>query len=270
MNFQNVMPKMGFGTFGRQGSAGIDAILFALEVGYRHLDTAQSYNTETEVGEAVRRSGLERDAVFLTTKISTDNYGEGQVIGSLRRSLETMGIEQVDLTLLHWPSPNGRQPLESYLAPLAEAQEMGLTRLIGVSNFTIALLEEAERLIGPGRIANNQFELNPHIQNKKLASHCLAKGISVTCYQPIAKGRLVDDPVLRDVARRHDAAVEQVALAFEMAKGYTAIPTSSRHERIRSNFESQRLSLSGDEIARIETIDRNQRAIDPAWGPEWD
>jgi len=270
MDIHGVMPKMGFGTYGRQGEAGIEAMLFALETGYRHLDTAQTYNTEAEVGEAVRRSGLGRDAVFLTTKISTENYGEGQVIASLRRSLETMGVEQVDLTLLHWPSPNGRQPLAFYLLPLAEAQDLGLTRFIGVSNFTIALLEEAERLVGAGRIANNQVELNPHLQNKKLASYCLSKGISVTCYQPIAHGRLADDPVLRDIASRHDASVEQVALAFELGKGYAAIPTSSRHERIRSNFEAIQLSLSEEEIARIETIDKNRRAIDPAWGPQWD
>jgi 2,5-diketo-D-gluconate reductase B len=270
MVFQHVTPRMGFGTYGRQGEAGVDAMLFALETGYRHLDTAQTYETEREVGEAVRRSGLSRDEVFLTTKISTQNYGEGMLIDSLRRSLDNLGVEQVDLTLLHWPSPNGRQPLQSYLLPLVEAQDLGLTRLVGTSNFTIALLEEAERLVGPGCIVNNQVELNPYIQNKVLANYCLEKGISVTCYQPIAQGLLANDPVLSNIARNHDASVEQVALAFEMAKGYAAIPTSGKQARIRSNFEALHLVLTGDEIARIEAIDKNRRAIDPDWGPDWD
>ena len=270
MNLRNVMPMLGFGTYGRWGDEGLAALQVALETGYRHLDTAQTYNTEREVGEAVRRSGLPRGEVFLTTKISTDNYAEGRLIPSLRDSLGALGVEQVDLTLLHWPSPHGRQPLESYLTPLLEAQDLGLTRFVGVSNFTIALLEEAERIAGPGRIANNQIELNPYLQNRTLADYCGRKGIVVTCYQPIAHGRRAGDPVLGEIGRRHGASVEQVALAFELAKGYAAIPTSGKAERIRSNFAAGRIGLSAEEIAQIETLDRHQRGIDPDWGPDWD
>lgn len=266
----NLGPHLGFGTYGRRGAEGIAAISEALETGYRHIDTAQTYETEFEVGEAVQQSGLKREDVFLTTKISTENYAAGRLIDSLRVSLDTMQIDRVDLTLLHWPSPNGKQDLASYLLPLVDAQSQGLTQLIGVSNFPIAMLQEAEALIGPSKIATNQIELNPLIQNKKLARYCQEAGILVTCYQPMAHGRLGDEPTLREIAATHDASVEQVALAFELAKGYAAIPTSGKAERIRSNFAATNLSLSEDEIARIETCDRNQRAIDPDWGPAWD
>ncbi|WP_338719442.1 aldo/keto reductase [Devosia sp. XK-2] len=270
MKLHDVMPRLGFGTYGRWKAEGIQAILCALETGYRHLDTAQTYDTEKEVGTALKQSGLPRADIFLTTKISTENYGKGRLIPSLETSLTNLAVAQVDLTLLHWPSPNGAQPLAEYLEPLLEAQDRGLTRFIGVSNFTIALLDEARSIAGEGRIATNQVELNPFIQNKKLAQYCIQNDILVTCYQPIAHGRLGSDPVLVEMAERHSATPEQLALAFELAKGYAAIPTSGRPERIRSNFAAQRLNLSPDDIAQIETRDRNLRAIAPDWGPDWD
>jgi 2,5-diketo-D-gluconate reductase B len=264
------MPRLGFGTYGRRGKDGIAAIRFALEIGFRHLDTAQTYDTEWEVGEAVRQSGLARTDLFLTTKISTENYGEGQVVESLKRSLETLGVDRVDLALLHWPSPCGRQPLAEYLMPLLEAQQLGLTRYAGVSNFTIELLEQVAMIAGPGRIVNNQVELNPFIQNRKLARYCQQNEITVTCYQPIAKGRLRGDPVLEAIASECGASVEQVAIAFELAKGYASIPTSGRPDRIRSNYAAKDLVLTAEQVARIELIDRHERSVDPDWGPEWD
>lgn len=270
MKNQFGMPLIGFGTFGRTGEAGVSAILSALEIGYRHLDTAQTYDTERETGEALRRSGLPRDEVFLTTKISTDYFGEGRLIPSLERSLEAMQVGQVDLTLIHWPSPRGVVQLPVYLTQLAEAQKRGLTRLIGVSNFTIALIEEAEKILGRGTLVNNQVELNPHLINAKLAGFCTQRGISVTCYQPISKGRLTGDAALQRVAETHGASVEQVALAWEMTRGYCAIPTSGKPEHIRANFEATKLRLSEAEMAEIDGCNCGARHIDPEWGPEWD
>lgn len=264
------MPLMGFGTYGRTGPKGIEAMLGALETGYRHLDAAQTYDTEREVGETIARSGLGRDEVFVTTKISTDNLGPGLLVPSLEKSLETLGLDRVDLTLIHWPAPHGRIAPPVYLEQLAEAQAAGLTRLIGVSNFTIALLDEARAVLGAGAIVNNQVELNPYLANARLAAHCETIGVSITCYQPIAHGRLAGDPVLSRIAAAHAAEIEQVALAWEMAKGYCVIPTSGRIERIRSNFLARDLVLSPEEIAEIDTLDRGQRAIDPESGPQWD
>ena len=270
MKNQYDIPAMGFGTYGRTGEAGIEAMLVALEAGYRHLDTAQDYGTESEVGQAVRRSGLPRADVFVTTKIKTSNLGSGALIPSLRQSLDTLQVDQLDLTLIHWPSPNNAVPLPVYIEQLAEAHALGLTRLIGVSNFTIAMLEEAQTVLGDLPVANNQFELNPLLQNKKLARYCIENEISVTCYLPIARGILGGVPEIAEIAARHEATPEQVALAFEFAKGYIAIPTSSKAERIRSNFEATKLTLTEDEIRAIEGVDRGQRVIDPDWGPDWD
>lgn len=156
-----VMPKLGFGTFGRNGAEGIDAIINALEIGYRHIDTAQTNNTEYEVGKAISESGINRKEVFITTKISTDNFGIDALIASLEASLETLKMEYVDLTLIHWPAPNEEVPLEQYLEQIALAKQMGLTKNIGVSNFNIALLEKAKAILGTGHIFTNQIELNP-------------------------------------------------------------------------------------------------------------
>jgi 2,5-diketo-D-gluconate reductase B len=270
MTNQYLIPRIGFGTYDRTGAAGIEAILTALDAGYRHIDTAQTYETEAECGEALQQSGLKRQNVFVTTKISTDNFGEGALLPSLRRSLDALQLDQVDLTLIHWPSPNERLPLPVYIEQLAEAHALGLTRLVGVSNFTIAHLIASQAILGELPIANNQFEMNPYMQNKTLVNYCLQNNISVTCYLPIARGMLVGDPVLEPIAVRHNASVEQVALAFEMQKGLIAIPTSGRADRIRSNFAAANLTLSSDEMAAIEAIDRGKRVIDPAWGPKWD
>lgn len=270
MQNQYGIPKMGFGTYGRTGAAGIEAMLVALETGYRHLDTAQDYGTEIEVGKAIRQSGLSRGDVFVTTKINTSNFKKGALIPSLRQSLENLQLDRLDLTLIHWPSPNSEVSLPVYIEQLAEAHALGLTRLVGVSNFTIELIEQAKAVLGDIPIANNQVELNPLLQNTKLSSYCLTNGISVTCYLPIARGVLGEEPVIRKIAAQHGATPEQVALAFEFAKGYIAIPTSGRADRIRSNFEATRLKLTEADITAIESLDRGQRAIDPAWGPDWD
>ncbi len=270
MQKHDVIPLMGFGTFGRNGKDGIDAILCALETGYRHLDTAQTYDTEFEVGEALRRSGLNRDEVFLTTKISTDYFGAGALVPSLEKSLEALKVDQVDLTLIHWPSPNGRIPLDVYITQIAEAQARGLTKLIGVSNFTIALLEETGSTARQGQDRQQPVRAQPDPAEQEARKLLPGKEILVTCYLPIARGILSDEPVLRAIGEKHDATPEQVAIAFELAKGYCTIPTSGRPERIRSNFKASSIRLSPEEVARIETIDRNHRVVDPDWGPKWD
>ncbi|WP_417271691.1 aldo/keto reductase [Celeribacter sp.] len=264
------IPRIGYGTYGRSGSGGIAAIRTALDAGYRHLDTAQSYETEKETGAGLRESGLDRDEVFITTKVTQANYAPGCLVPSLRDSCEALGVERVDLTLLHWPAPNGDRPLTAYLPQLLEAQEQGLTRLIGVSNFPIALLEEAERIAGPNRISTNQVECNILFQNKILADYCGRKGILLTCYQPIAHGNATTDPAMMEIARELDATPAQVALAWCLAKGYAAIPTSSKPARIRENFGATRVTLSPGHLARIAKIPQHPRSIAPDWGPEWD
>lgn len=264
------IPQLGLGTYGRTGAAGRAALDAAIEIGYRHLDSAQSYLNEAEVGAAVRQSGLPRSQFFVTTKIDMSNLGAGALIPSLDDSLKRSGLDHFDLTLIHWPLPVGKVPPAVYLPQLADAQARGMTRLIGVSNFTISLLKASIDILGPGTLATNQIELHPYLQNKAVADFCAENGIAVTCYLPLAKGRLRGDSVLEDIARMHGASVAQVALAFEMGRGYVVIPASSNRAHLESNFAATRLVLGAQDLPRIEALDRGQRYIDPPWGPEWD
>lgn len=270
MNRHFPMPSLGYGTYGRRGADGVRAIRQALEAGFRHLDTAQDYQTEAEVGQAIRDSGLSRDSVYVTTKVATTNLGAGQVIASLQASLKTLNLDQIDLALIHWPAPNGAIAPELYLDELKKAQDSGLCRDIGVSNFNIALLERAKSLLGNGALTCNQVELNPLFKNRKLASHCAAQGIRVTCYLPMARGRLSGNPVIDAIAAAHGKTGEQIGIGWELAMGYAAIPTSSRQDRIIAAHAAASITLSLPEIAAINAIPDQPRVINPAWGPNWD
>ncbi|MGB3336341.1 MAG: aldo/keto reductase [Devosia sp.] len=264
------MPLMGLGTYGRRDEAGIEAMMAALEIGYRHLDTAQDYYNERECGEALRRSGAPRADVFVTTKIAPRNFGRGLLIPSLRRSLNELAMDYVDLTLIHWPSAHEQVPLATYLEQLAEAQALGLTRTIGVSNFTIDLLTRSRAILGDVAIANNQVECHPYLQNRKLVEFCDAAGIPVTAYQPIAKGTLKGDPVLEPLAAAKGCTVEQLAIAFAFTRGLAAIPASGKPERLASNFAAQDVELTPSDMAIIASVDRGTRRINPATAPAWD
>ena len=264
------IPALGFGTFRRTGRTGQAAMEYALEVGYRHLDTAQNYHTESECGRALVASGLGREDVFLTTKVSTENLGFGSLVPSLRKSVETIGVDQVDLTLIHWPSPENNIPLPVYLEQIATARELGLTRKIGVSNFTIALLREARGILGDRLIATNQVELHVYLQNRGLAEFCREEGIAVTCYHPLAGGRVQDDRTLIEFAGRRNATPSQVALAFLLSEGYIAIPTSGNRARIKENFGALGIELEEGELQEIVRMDIKKRFVDPKWAPDWD
>lgn len=264
------MPSLGFGCFGRRGTEGVAAIRMALEIGYRHLDTAQDYQTEAEVGEAVRQSGVARSAVYVTTKVATGNLGAGQVLSSLEESRRKLGLDQIDLALIHWPAPNGAIAPETYLTELKAAQDAGICREIGVSNFTVALIRHAEALLGQGALTCNQIELNPLFKNPKIAAYCQARNIRITCYLPLARGLLSANPTIAAIAKTHGVTGEQVGLAWEWAKGYAAIPTSSRPDRIHAGFAAQSIRLTAPEIAAIHAIPDAARVIAPVWGPAWD
>jgi len=267
----NGIPAIGFGTSGRTSEEDMRAILHALEIGYRHLDTAQTYASESHCGEALRRSGLKRTEVFVTTKITGENCRGGKLVDSLRHSCETMGLDRVDLCLIHWPtSPRGGLPMEIYLPELAEAQEQGLTRLIGISNFTIADTERALSILGPHRIATNQVERHPLLRNQKLVDYCVSQDIAITCYLPLARGQCAGVPVIEEIARAHNATPHQIALAMSLAEGHIVIPTSRHRERIAENFAARLIDLTPAELERLKTADRGERQINPAWSPRWD
>ncbi|ANY82329.1 aldo/keto reductase (plasmid) [Microvirga ossetica] len=264
------IPKLGLGTYGRTGEAGIAAILKTLEIGYRHIDTAQSYDTEAGVGEAVRRSGVSRSEIFITTKVADTNLEKSQFIDSVERSLETIGLGPVDLLLIHWPSKNDAVPFEDYMLALAEAQRRGHTRLIGVSNFPIALLERTERLLGKGAIATNQVEIHPYMQAPKLIAHARRKDLTLTAYQPLCQGAVASDPVLQRIGGKHGVAASAAALAFLMAEGHAVIPASANEVNLRANWQARAVTLDSNDMQAIRALHRGERSINPDKSPAWD
>jgi 2,5-diketo-D-gluconate reductase B len=264
------IPQMGYGTWNRPGDEAYHGVVWALEAGCRHIDTAQGYDNEQEVARGIRDSGVPRSEIFLTTKVKPENFGPGQVLPSVRQSLDKLQTDKVDLLLLHWPSPHDEYPLEDYIGQFAEVFDAGMAKRIGVSNFTRALLDRTIRLLGDRKVTTNQVECHVYMQNRPIVEHCNKLGIPVTAYSPLARGRVAGDPVLERIGKAHGAAGGQIALAYLMAKGMIVIPSSGKKERIVSNFAARKIKLSDSEVAEIATLDRGMRLVNGAWCPTWD
>ncbi len=263
------IPRLGLGTFGRTGEAGIAAIQQALELGYRHLDTAQSYDTEASVRTAIQRSGLPREAVFITTKVADTNLAPADFMPSVEASLRALGTDRIDLLLIHWPRREDEVPLAAYMGALADVQAAGKARLIGVSNFTIGLLERCETILGEGALATNQVELHPYSQNRALRAFARDRDLLLTAYMPLAKGRVFGDPLLAGIAARHGVTPGAVALAWLLHNGIAAIPAASSAKHLASNREALSVALSGAEVAAIDALDRRERIVNPQKAPVW-
>jgi 2,5-diketo-D-gluconate reductase B len=270
MSYTGPIPQLGLGTFGRTGDAGTEAMLRAIEIGYRHLDTAQTYDTERQVGQAMRRSGLPRSDFFVTTKVADTSLDKRQFMPSVEKSLEAIGVDQVDLLLIHWPSHGDEVPFADYMLALAEAKARAHARLIGVSNFPIALLERTRSLLGDDAIATNQVEIHAYLQAPKLCGWAREHGLTLTAYQPLAKGELRDDPVLTRIAEKHGVTASAVALAFLMQQGHVVIPASSSERHLRDNFAARHVTLDEADMRNVRSLDRGYRRINPAKSPRWD
>lgn len=271
MTLRTAIPAFGLGTFRLKGQVVIDSVSQALALGYRLIDTAQIYGNEAEVGQAIASSGVPRSALFLTTKIWTENLAKDLVIPSLKESLAKLRTDQVDLTLIHWPSPGGAVPLADTLEALMQARADGLTRQIGLSNFNIALLQDAITIVGAANIATNQIELSPYLQNRKLVEFARGQGIHITSYMTLAYGKVLQDPVLREIAQRHAATTAQVALAWALQLGYAVIPSSTRRANLQSNLMAQQLRLTPADMAAMAALDRDERQVSPeGLAPAWD
>ncbi|GGP22741.1 2,5-didehydrogluconate reductase DkgB [Silvimonas iriomotensis] len=265
------MPALGLGTFRLKDQVVIDSVRNALDVGYRAIDTAQIYGNEAEVGEAIAQSGVPRDELFITTKIWTDNLSRQKLIPSLQDSLKKLRTDRVDLVLIHWPSPGDAVSVAEFMDALAEARAQGLARQIGVSNFNIALMQQAIAAVGADNIATNQIELSPWLQNGKVVEFAQSQGIHITSYMTLAYGAVLKDPVILEIAASHNATPAQVALAWAMRLGYSVIPSSTRRENLASNLKAASLKLSLDDMARIAGLDRNERLVSPdGLAPAWD
>lgn len=264
------IPAFGLGTFRLKDQVAIDSVRTGLELGYRHIDTAQIYGNEAEVGQAIAASSVARDELFVTTKIWTENLGPGRVIASLQESLQRLGLERVDLCLIHWPSPGDEIPVAQYLSELLEAKRQGLTAAIGVSNFTIAHLQQAIEAVGADEIATNQVEIHPLLQNRKLVDFTRQQGIHLTAYMPLAYGKVLAEPEIQRIAAAHGVSPAQVALAWSLQQGYAVIPSSTKRENLAANLAAAELRLSTEDMAAIATLERGERVANPGFAPRWD
>lgn len=265
-----MIPRIGLGTYRLKDQAVIDSVTTALSLGYRHIDTAQVYGNEAAVGHAIAESGVEREEIFLTTKIWTDRFHHDDLIESLQESLEKLGTDYVDLVLLHWPSPDQEVAIRESIGALAETQKRGLARHIGVSNFTTSQLDEALSVPGGAQIVTNQIEIHPFLANRKLADHCAARGVTVTGYMPLAVGKVMEDETLKEIGEAHNVTAAQVALAWVAARDIVVIPSSTSRSHQQANLNAMQISLSDEEVSRIDRLDRGERIANPDFAPVWD
>jgi diketogulonate reductase-like aldo/keto reductase len=267
------IPAIGLGTSNFEGgdkTVTSEVVATALKLGYRHIDTAWKYGSEGAVGEGMRASGVPRGEIFLCTKVSHEYLRAVDFARSVDESLANLGIDYVDLLLVHWP--NAAIPMKETMGALAKAKRDGLARHIGVANFNIALLDQAIALC-PEPLANLQGEGHPYIDTTKIVEACRARGVVFTAYCPLGRGRLFSDPMLAEIAMAKGRTVAQVALRWLVQRGNIApIPRSSNPGRLAENLDVFSFTLSDDEMARIGTLRRSDGRIANPVGraPVWD
>jgi 2,5-diketo-D-gluconate reductase B len=262
------IPAIGLGTWELRGRACARLVEQALRLGYRHIDTAQVYENEREVGDGLRASGIRRDDIFVTTKVWTTHFAPNDLERSTKESLSKLHLSEVDLLLLHWPNP--RVPLQETLAGLAHAKQLGLTRHIGVSNFTVALIEEAVAAC-PEPLVCDQVEFHPYLDQTKVLDACARNGMAVVAYSPIAKGRIKSDRTLARIGQTYGKTAAQVCLRWLVQQNVSAIPRTSRIERLSENLDIFDFELSDEEMRRISGMGSAKgRLTDFGFAPKWD
>lgn len=249
------MPLLGFGTYKITDEAEVErCVLAALQTGYRSIDTASMYENETAIGRAIRVSGVPRDELFITTKVWNDEQGEEGVLRALQRSLDRLGLDRVDLYLVHWPIS---QLYESTWRGMERVLAEGMTRAIGVCNFLIPHLQALYEVSG-GVPMVDQVEHHPWLQQPELSAYCRAHSIVQEAWAPVMRGRLGEVPTLLEIAHAHGVTPAQVALRWALQHGVVAIPKSTHAERIRQNADLYTFSLSDAEMAAIDAVDRGE------------
>lgn len=261
------MPKLGLGTWAMNGRACTEAVSHALSIGYRHIDTAQMYGNETEVGRAIEQSGIRRDELFVVTKVSGGNFAPDAVHRACDASLKALKTGYIDLYLIHWPTRT--MDLRATLGELERLREQGLIRHLGVSNFTVALMRQAVEEIG-APVACNQVEYHVMLGQSRVLNYARAKGMAVTAYCPLARGGLGRVRELAAIARKHGATPEQVALKWLLEQDMVAaIPKASRPENQQANLDALKLTLDDADRAAIAALPKNERVVNAGY-PQWD
>jgi diketogulonate reductase-like aldo/keto reductase len=261
------VPVVGLGTWALRGRECARLTEQAIRLGYRHVDTAQMYDNEREVGEGVRASGL-RSEVMVTTKVQPSLLAPHDLERSVKESLARLRLDVIDLLLIHWPNP--RVPLAETLGAMAKMKREGYTRQIGVSNFTVALLEEATKASSEPLVCN-QVECHPFLNQDKVIAACRNHKMAVVAYSPIARGNAAGDKLLEKIGKAHGKSAAQVCLRWLVQQGVVVIPRTSRSERLEENFALFDFELSDAEMREIAGLARRGgRIVDWTWSPKWD
>lgn len=263
------IPALGFGTWKLEGKDAVRMVRHALATGYRHIDTAQIYGNEAEVGEGIKTSGVPRADIFLTTKVWVKNFKTANFAASVDDSLQKLKTDYVDLLLLHWPSPV--IPLEEQIAALNAVKQSGKVRHIGVSNYTTALLAQARKL-SPSPFVTNQVECHPYLDQSKVIAATRAAGMCLTVYSPMAEGKVLNEPLLKDIAAKYKKSVPQIVLRWIIQQGHVALSKTSNEARATENLAIFDFELTPQEMAAIRGLARpDGRTISPdRLAPEWD
>jgi 2,5-diketo-D-gluconate reductase B len=260
------VPALGFGTWLVTGEDATVGVREALEIGYRQIDTARAYENEREVGRGIAESGVPRDEIFLTTKVPHDEATADGVERDAEQSLERLGVDHLDLLLLHWPNPE--VPLEETLTAMNKVREDGRTKQIGVSNFPAGLLEQGLQ-IAP--VFCNQVEYHPFLDQSRLLELARANDVLITAYSPLAHGKVPEDETLTRIGANHGKSAGQVALRWLLDQpGVSPIPKASSRARREENFDVFDFALTGEEREQIDRLPKDVRTATPPWAPDWD
>jgi 2,5-diketo-D-gluconate reductase B len=264
-----VMPVIGYGTM-ELPQRPAELVAAAIAAGYRAIDTARKYGTEQFVGEGIRASKIARSELFVTTKVTEENAREADFMRSIETSLKTLGLDYVDLLLVHWPQP--KVPFKETLGALAKAKRQGMTRHIGVSNFTLAMLDEAVSLC-PEPLVTNQVEYHAYLPQDRMLAALKRHGMILTAYCPVARGQLLTDPVVVEIAKAHNKTPAQVSLRWLVQQpGVAAVPRALEERHIVENLDIFGFTLSDDEMRRLSALRKRQVRIadPPERAPKWD
>jgi len=259
------IPALGFGTWQLHGENCVRDVADALDLGYRHIDTAQHYENEEEVGRGIRQSGVDRDEIFVTTKIWWTELTHGEVIAAAEDSLSRLRLDHLDLLLVHWPDTD--QSMTGAFAAMEELRERGKVRHMGVSNFTPPLLDRA---VEQAPILCDQVEYHPFLAQDELLERARRHDLFITAYCPLGQGRVMEDETLQAIGGDHDKSPAQVALRWLLQQDrVAAIPRADDAEHRRANQQIFDFALSGEEMERISALDEGLRLIDPEFAPDW-
>ncbi|MDS0282629.1 aldo/keto reductase [Haloarcula onubensis] len=258
----NGLPALGLGTYKNTGEQATESVETALKMGYRHVDTAAYYDNEAAVGAGIEASSVPREEVVVATKLWYDDLAGDDVVPAAKASLDRLGLDYLDLLYVHWP--NDTYDAAETMAAFNDLHDEGLVDNVAVSNFTPEQLGTAQDHSAAPIVAN-QVECHPLLQQDELREYCADEGVTLVAYAPIARGNVFDVPELTEVAEKHDASEAQVSLAWLRQHDIAAIPKATGEGHIRANWESQELSLDDDDLAKIDTLGREERLIDPGF-----